>query len=135
MSGNYGFSINLELTPTDTTNLHERVLDFLDGSSNEEEILRSVLLEEEENQIVFFGDNQDQWRYEYGNEVIALMRKIEDEFGGKFKGDMQWYSYELHSDTIQEWEFDGEGNAKYNIRVEELEDDYYPEDEEDDEEE
>lgn len=130
MSGNYGFSINLELTPTDTTNLHERVLEFLEGSSNEEEILKSVLLEEEENQIVFFGDNEDQWRYDYANEVIALMRKIEDEFGGTFKGEMQWYSYELHSDIIQEWIFDGEGNVKYDLRTEDLEDDYYDDDEE-----
>jgi hypothetical protein len=130
MSGSYGFSINVELTPSDTTNLKERLLDFISGNSNEESILRSIHLDEEEDLIVFFGDNEDTWRYDYSPEVIECMRRIEEEFGGKFKGELLWYTYELHSDITQEYVFDGLGGVKYDITTDELEDDYYSDEEE-----
>jgi hypothetical protein len=130
MSGSYGFSMNLELTATDNSHLHDRLLDLIGGNSNEEEILRSVFLDEEKNLIVFFGDNEDTWRYDYSQEVISYLKKIEDTFGGKFKGEFQWYSYDLHSDTTQEYIFDGEGGVKYNLTTESLDDDYYDDEEE-----
>jgi len=128
MSGSYGFSLNMELTPTNTDNLYRRVLDFLDeGESAQEEILKSVLIEEEDGLIVFFGDNEDTWRYDYSNEVIELLKGIEDHFGGQFKGDLIFFEYALHGDVVQEYNYDGKGNIKYKIYTEELEEDYYPE--------
>lgn len=129
MSGSYGFSINLELKVKNDPNLHERLLDFIGGNSNEENILRSIFLEEEEELIVFFGDNEDTWRYDYTQEVITLLRRIEDSFGGRFKGEILWFSYDLHSNTTQEYIFDGEGGVKYSVTTESLDDDYYGEEE------
>ena len=130
MSGSYGFSMNLELTSPDNSHLHDRLLDFIGGNSNEEQILRSVFLNEEKDLIVFFGDNEDTWRYDYCQEVIGHLRKIEDSFGGKFKGELQWFSYDLHSDTTQEYLFDGKGGVKFNLTTESLDDDYYEDEEE-----
>jgi len=116
MSGAYGFSINLELKPTDTNNLIERVNEYLaDLDSNESQLLQEVFLEDEEDLIVFFGDNEDTWRYDYSPEVLSLISKIENDFGGKFKGEFSWYEYEIEEDTIQKWTFDGNGDIQSEI--------------------
>ena len=131
MSGSYGFSINLELTPNDATNLIERVNDYLDEiNNNQSDILKSVLLEEEEGMIVFFGDHEDTWRYDYSREVLSLLNKIEYTFGGKFKGDFFWYEYDFEEDTVQEWVFDGKGGIKYDLRTESVDEDFDDEEEE-----
>ena len=131
MSGSYGFSANLEMSPAeDIKDLHEKVKEFLSDKGNEGSILDSLLFTEEEDKVVFFGDNEDTWRYDYSKEVIGLLREIEKLYGGYFKGELLWFTYELHSDVTQEYLFDGEGGAKYNITTEELEEDYYPDEEE-----
>lgn len=131
MSGSYGFSINVELTPNDTTNLQERINDYLDEiNNNQSQLLKSVLLEDEEDMIVFFGDHEDTWRHDYSGEVISLLNKIEYTFGGKFKGEFFWFEYDFDEDIIQEWIFDGEGGIKYDLRTESVDDGYgYDEDE------
>lgn len=131
MSGSYGFSINLELKPTDTTNLIERVNEYLeDLDTNESELLREVLIEDEGDMIVFFGDHENHWRHDYSPEVLSLLSKIENDFGGKFKGDFFWYEYEMEEDTIQEWVFDGEGEIRYDVRTESNEEDFDEDEEE-----
>lgn len=122
MSGSYGFSINVEITPNDTTNLIERVQDFLDGNSNEEQILKDTLLDEETEQIVFFGDHEEEWRHPYGREVIDLLNKLKVEFGGHFTGELIWYTYDYNETTIETWSFDGNGEMKYDVDTEEEED-------------
>jgi len=130
MSGSYGFSMNLELKSKDDSNLHDKLLEFIGGNSNEESILRGLFIKDEEKLIVFFGDNENTWRYDYTQEVIACLKKIEDEFEGRFKGEFQWYSYDLHSDTTQNYIFDGEGGVKYSVTTESLDEDYYDDEEE-----
>lgn len=125
MSGSYGFSINVELTPNDTTNLQERINDYLDEiNNNQSQLLKSVLLDEEKDMIVFFGDHEDTWRHNYSREVISLLNKIEYTFGGKFKGEFFWFEYDFEVDTIEEWIFDGTGKIKYDLRTEFVDGDY-----------
>lgn len=125
MSGSYGFSINVELTPNDTTNLQERINDYLDEiNNNQSQLLKSVLLDEEKDMIVFFGDHEDTWRHNYSREVISLLNKIEYTLGGKFKGEFFWFEYDFEVDTIEEWIFDGTGKIKYDLRTEFVDGDY-----------
>jgi len=89
MSGDYGFSFNLKMLPKDTKDLVKRTRQYLeDTDSNESEILKEVLSEEKEGLIIFNGENEDAWRYSYANEVLSLISKIENDFGGKFKGEL-----------------------------------------------
>lgn len=118
MSGSHGFSINLVLTPNDSTNLIERVDEYLDDiNNNESSILKSALCEDREDMIVLLGDHEDIWRHDYSSEVLSLLSEMEDTFGGKFIGDFFWYSYDFEEDTIQEWVFDGKGGIKYDLRT------------------
>ena len=118
MAGDYGFSFNLKMLPKDTKDLIKRTRQYLeDNDSNESEILKEVLSEEKEDLIVFNGENEDAWRYSYANEVLSLISKIENDFGGKFKGEFIWYEYEMEEDTIEKWVFDGEGNTAYDVET------------------
>jgi len=135
MSGSYGFSVNLELKPNSKFTFDE-VREFIEenGGNNESQILRSILLEDEQDLIVFFGDNEDTWRYDYSQEMIELLKKLEDQYGGKFKGELIWFEYGLHSDTVMEYEFDGEDGVKFTLKDEPVDEDDWA-DEEDDEDE
>jgi len=133
MSGSYGFSINLELKPNlDVDNLHDHVKEFINenGGHNESEILQSLFIDEEQDMIVFFGDNEDTWRYDYTKEVISLLRKIEEYYDGYFKGEFLWYTYEMHGDIIQDHQFDGKGGVEYKLTTEPLEDDEWGDEDE-----
>jgi hypothetical protein len=118
MSGSYGFSINVDLRPSSAFTFDE-VREFIEenGGSNESEILNSTLLEEEKDLIVFFGDNEDPWRYPYYPEVLELLKKIESNYDGFFKGEFQWFEYEVEEDTIQTWTFDGNGGIREEIET------------------
>ena len=85
MSGSYGFSVNLVLKPNSEFTFDE-VREFIEenGGSNESQIFQSILLEDEEGLIEFFGDNEDTWRYDYSQEMIELLKKLEDRYDGKF---------------------------------------------------
>jgi hypothetical protein len=136
MSGSYGFSVNLELKPNSEFTFDE-VREFIEenGGNNESQILQSILLEDEQGLIVFFGDNEDTWRYDYSQEMIELLKKLEDQYGGKFKGELIWFEYGLHSDTVMEYEFDGEGGVKFTLKDEPVDEDDWADEEEDDEDE
>ena len=132
MSGSYGFSVNLEFKPNSKFTFDE-VREFIEenGGSNESQILRSTLLEDEEDLIVFFGDNEENWRYDYSQEMIAVLKKLEDHYGGKFKGELIWFSYGLHSDTVMEYTFDGEGGVNFTVKDEPVDEDEWADEEED----
>ena len=134
MSGSYGFSVNLELKPNSKFTFDE-VREFIEenGGNNESQILRSILLEDEQDLIVFFGDNEDTWRYDYSQEMIELLKKLEDQYGGKFKGELIWFEYGLHSDTVMEYEFDGEDGVKFTLKDEPVDEDDWADEEDEDE--
>ena len=131
MSGSYGFSVNLELKPNPEFTFDE-VREFIEenGGSNEAQILNSILLEDEEELIVFFGDNEESWRYDYSQEMIELLSLIEKEFGGNFKGELIWFEYGLESDTVMEYVFDGNGSYTLTVKDEPIENEWDDEEDE-----
>ena len=131
MSGSYGFSVNLELKPNSEFTFDE-VREFIEenGGSNEAQILNSILLEDEEELIVFFGDNEESWRYDYSQEMIELLSLIEKEFGGNFKGELIWFEYGLESDTVIEYVFDGNGSYTLTVKDEPIENEWDDEEDE-----
>ena len=131
MSGSYGFSVNLVLKPNSEFTFDE-VREFIEenGGSNESQIFQSILLEDEEGLIEFFGDNEDTWRYNYSQEMIELLKKLEDQYDGKFKGELIWFEYGLHTDTVMEYAFDGEGGVKFTLEDEPIDEDEWADEDE-----
>ena len=96
MSDYNGFSFDLEGNGKKITKDRvKKVLEFTDGS-NEWNIIEEVL-EVEDGNIILMGDNDDPWRYNYANEVLILMTKLQEELEkthiGKIAQDIVFRQY------------------------------------------
>jgi hypothetical protein len=96
MSGNYGFSISLEFVTTKSTKLAKYILGELGDESNGSIILKQTLLIEElmDEQIIFFGTNEDNWGDQYDQEVINKLTMLCEKYDGHFVGRFEWHFYE-----------------------------------------
>jgi hypothetical protein len=95
MSGTYGFSIDLEFK-SETNDLANEIKKLISDYSNESIILNETLLDEEleEGKVVFFGDNEAEWRHPYGDEVVERLKQLAKDYNGVFVGIFDWNFYE-----------------------------------------
>jgi hypothetical protein len=73
-------------------------------------ILNETLLDEEleEGNVVFFGDNENEWRHPYCDEVVEKLKKISKDYKGVFVGTFDWNFYE--DDSIKRYTFSENGD-------------------------
>jgi hypothetical protein len=90
--------------------------------SNEWNIIDEVL-EVEDGNIILMGDNEDPWRYNYANEVLSLMTKLQEELDFTFKGEFVWMSDDYQNSYTNTYTFDGSGD--YDEEFEEEEHEWY----------
>jgi hypothetical protein len=105
----YGFSINLEFK-SETNDLANKIKELLSDNYNESLILNETLLDEEleEGNVIFFGDNENEWRHPYYDEVIEKLKKISNDYNGVFVGTFEWNFYE--DDSIKRFIFSENGD-------------------------
>ena len=122
MSDYNGFSFDLEGNGKKITKDRvKKVLEFTDGS-NEWNIIEEVL-EVEDGNIILMGDNDDPWRYNYANEVLILMTKLQEELDFTFEGEFVWMSDDYQNSYTNTYIFDGSGD--YEEEFEEAEHEWY----------
>lgn len=106
----YGFSINLEFK-SETNDLANEIKELVSDYSNESIVLNETLLDEEleEGNVVFFGDNENEWRHPYCDEVVERLKKISKDYNGVFVGTFDWNFYE--DDSIKRYTFSENGDV------------------------
>ena len=120
MSDYNGFSFDLEGNGKKITKDRvKKVLEFTDGS-NEWNIIEEVL-EVEDGNIILIGDNYDPWRYNYANEVLILMTKLQEELDFTFEGEFVWMSDDYQNSYTNTYIFDGSGDYEEEFEEEEHE--------------
>ena len=109
MSDYNGFSFDLEGNGKKITKDRvDKVLEVKDGS-NEWNIIEEVL-EIEDGNIILMGYNEDPWRYNYANEVLFLIKKLQEELDFTFKGEFVWMSDDYQNSYTNTYTFDGSGD-------------------------
>jgi hypothetical protein len=105
----YGFSINLEFK-SETNDLVNKIKELVSAPGNGSKILNETLLDEEleEGNVVFFGDNENEWRHPYCDEVVEKLKKISKDYNGVFVGNFDWNFYEY--DSIKRYTFSENGD-------------------------
>ena len=120
MSDYNGFSFDLEGNGKKITKDRvDKVLEFTEDS-NEWNVIGEVL-EVEDGNIILMGDNDDPWRYNYANEVLILMTKLQEELDFTFEGEFVWMSDDYQNSYTNTYIFDGSGDYEEEFEEEEHE--------------
>jgi len=79
-------------------------------------------LKVDNNRIIIDGYSSETWRYDYSEEVVQLLKKLEKELNFNFKGKFKWVTEDYAHVTTSLYIFNGRGNCKKHIGIMENED-------------